>query len=71
MVSELNADVVVVDCELTGSQINNLTNIIDVKVIDRSMLILDIFAGRATTNEGRLQVRLAQLKYTLPRISSI
>ena len=71
MVDELGATVVVVDCELTGSQINNISNIVNVKVIDRSMLILDIFAGRATTNEGRLQVKLAQLKYTLPRISSI
>ena len=71
MVDELGATVVVVDCELTGSQINNISNVVNVKVIDRSMLILDIFAGRATTNEGRLQVKLAQLKYTLPRISSI
>ena len=71
LVEELSADVVVVDCELTGSQINNISDIVKVKVIDRSMLILDIFAGRATTNEGRLQVKLAQLKYTLPRISSV
>ena len=71
LVKELNANVVVVDTELTGAQINNLTELLKVKVIDRSMLILDIFAGRATTNEGRLQVKLAQLKYTLPRLSSI
>ena len=71
LVNELNADVVVVDTELTGAQINNLINLIKVKVIDRSMLILDIFAGRATTNEGRIQVKLAQLKYSLPRLSSI
>lgn len=71
IVEELSADVVVVDCELSGSQINNISEIVKVKVIDRSMLILDIFAGRATTNEGRLQVKLAQLKYTLPRISSV
>ncbi len=71
IVSELNANVVVVDCELTGSQLNNIADIVGVKVIDRSMLILDIFAGRATTNEGRLQVKLAQLKYSLPRISGI
>lgn len=71
LVSELGANVVVVDCELTGSQLNNISNIVGVKVIDRSMLILDIFAGRATTNEGRLQVRLAQLKYSLPRINNI
>ena len=71
LVSELNANVVVVDCELTGSQIKNISDIVEVKVIDRSMIILDIFAGRATTNEGRLQVKLAQLKYSLPRLSSI
>lgn len=71
IVEELNANVVVVDCELTGSQLNNISNVVGVKVIDRSMLILDIFAGRATTNEGRLQVKLAQLKYSLPRIGGI
>lgn len=70
LVKELSATVVVVDCELTGSQINNISEIVNVKVVDRSMLILDIFANRATSNEGRLQVKLAQLKYTLPRISS-
>lgn len=71
LVEELGADVVIVDTELTGSQINNLMLATGAKVIDRSMLILDIFAGRATSNEGRLQVQLAQLKYTLPRISGI
>ena len=71
LVQELKADVAVIDCELSGSQISNLSNIWGIKVIDRSMLILDIFAGRAKTNEGRLQVKLAQLKYTLPRISGI
>lgn len=71
IVSELCADVVVVDCELTGSQLKNISDIVNVKVIDRSMLILDIFAGRATTNEGRIQVKLAQLKYNLPRLASI
>ena len=71
IIDELDADVAVIDTELTGSQISHLSNIWNVKVIDRSMLILDIFAGRAKTNEGRLQVKLAQLKYTLPRISGI
>ncbi len=71
LVKECSADVVILDCELTGSQINNLSDAFGVKVIDRSILILDIFAGRATSNEGRLQVQLAQLKYTLPRISGI
>ena len=71
LVLALNADVVIVDTELSGSQINNISDVCKVKVIDRSMLILDIFAMRASTNEGRLQVKLAQLKYALPRISSI
>ena len=70
-VEETEADIVIFDCELTGSQISNLVEELGVKVIDRSILILDIFAGRATTNEGKLQVELAQLKYTLPRLSGI
>ncbi len=61
---------VVFDMELTPSQIKNLENELDdVRVIDRSMLILDIFALHATSGEGKLQVELAQLKYTLPRLS--
>ena len=68
---ELGADVIIFDCPLSGSQLRNLGDIIDIKVIDRTMLILDIFAGRAKTNEGKLQVELAQLKYSLPRLSSI
>ncbi len=68
---ELGADVVIFDCPLTGSQLRNLGEIIGVKVIERTMLILDIFAGRAKSGEGKLQVELAQLKYTLPRLSSL
>ena len=71
LVKGVNADVAVFDCELSGSQIGNLGAGIGVNVIDRSMLILDIFAGRAKTNEGRLQVEIAQLKYTLPRFKAI
>lgn len=71
MVKELGADVVVVDCELTGSQMSNIADVVNAKVIDRSMLILDIFAKRATSSEGRLQVKLAQLKYSLPRVASL
>lgn len=66
-VKENNADLIIFDEELSGYQLNNLEDICGVKVIDRSMLILDIFAGRAKTSEGKLQVKLAQLKYTLPR----
>lgn len=71
LVEKLNADLVIFDCELSGSQISNLSDAVNAKVIDRSILILDIFAGRAKTNEGKLQVELAQLKYTLPRLSGI
>ncbi len=68
-VAELGADVVIFDCPLTGSQLRNLGEIIGVKTIDRTMLILDIFAGRAKSGEGKLQVELAQLKYSLPRLA--
>ena len=63
-------DLVVFDCELSPSQIRNLEEELDgeVRVLDRSMLILDIFALHAVTGEGKLQVELAQLKYTVPRL---
>lgn len=70
-VAEADADVVIFDCPLTGSQLRNLGEIIGVKVIDRTMLILDIFAGRAKSGEGKLQVQLAQLKYSLPRLATL
>jgi GTP-binding protein HflX len=63
------ADVLIVDHELTPTQQRNLESAVQIKVIDRSQLILDIFAHRARTSEGRLQVELAQLKYMLPRLS--
>jgi len=62
-------DLIIFDGELTPSQLRNVEDYTDVRVIDRTTLILDIFAGRARTNEGKLQVELAQLKYTLPRLS--
>ena len=65
------ANLVIFDNELTGSKCSNISNALGVKVIDRSMLILDIFAGRARTNEGKLQVELAQLKYSLPRLGAL
>jgi len=64
------ANLIIFDNELSGSKSSNISNALGVKVIDRSMLILDIFAGRARTNEGKLQVELAQLKYSLPRLSA-
>lgn len=66
-----NVNVVVFDYELSGSQVRNLADIWGVKVIDRITLILDIFAQRAQSREGKLQVELAQLKYNLPRLSGI
>ena len=65
------ANLVIFDNELSGSKLNNLENALGVKVIDRSMLILDIFAGRAKSNEGKLQVALAQAKFSLPRLSGL
>lgn len=70
-IKETGANLVIFDCELSGSQCKNLCDIFGVKVIDRITLILDIFAGRAKSNEGKLQVELAQLKYNLPRLSAI
>ncbi len=67
-IKELSVDCVIFDDELTPVQIRNITDILGVKVIDRSMLILDIFAMRAKSGEGKLQVELAQLKYRLPRL---
>ncbi|MBE5757551.1 MAG: GTPase HflX [Clostridiales bacterium] len=65
-----DANLIIFDNELTGSKVSNISNALGVKVIDRSMLILDIFAGRARTTEGKLQVELAQLKYSLPRLGA-
>lgn len=64
----LAADAVVFDDELSPVQTRNITDFLGIKVIDRSMLILDIFAMRAKSGEGKLQVELAQLKYRLPRL---
>ena len=61
-------DVVIFNNDLTASQQKNLEEIIGVRIIDRTQLILDIFARRAHSNEGKLQVELAQLKYMLPRL---
>ena len=63
------ANLIIFDCELTPSQQRNIENEADVRVIDRTTLILDIFAARARSGEGKLQVELAQLRYSLPRLS--
>jgi GTP-binding protein HflX len=62
------ADLVILDHDLTPSQLRNLERELDLRVIDRTQLILDIFAGRARSREGQLQVELAQLNYLLPRL---
>jgi GTP-binding protein HflX len=64
-----SADLVVFDHELTPTQQRNLERAIGTRILDRTQLILDIFAGRARTREGRLQVELAQLSYLLPRLT--
>jgi GTP-binding protein HflX len=66
--AETSVDVVVFDAELTPAQLREIEKIVGRKVIDRTQLILDIFARRARTREGKLQVELAQLKYLLPRL---
>jgi GTP-binding protein HflX len=65
---QLGADMLVFDRELTPAQVRSLSEATDLKVIDRSQLILDIFAQRAQSSEGKIQVELAQLKYLLPRL---
>ena len=67
--AEREIDLIVVDSELSPTQIRNIENETDVSVVDRTTLILDIFALRAKSKEGKLQVELAQLKYTLPRLT--
>jgi GTP-binding protein HflX len=64
----LGADMLIFDAELKPSQWRSITNSTELKVIDRSMLILDIFGQRAKSSDGRLQVELAQLRYNLPRL---
>ena len=66
---EQEIDLIVADSELSPTQIKNIENATDIRVIDRTTLILDIFALRARSREGKLQVELAQLKYTLPRLT--
>ncbi len=66
--SELEADLIIFDDELSAIQVRNLENATGTAVIDRTTLILDIFAARAQSREGKLQVELAQLKYSLPHL---
>lgn len=69
MAKNMEADTVIFNDELTGMQLRNLEDAVGVRVIDRTILILDIFASRATSKEGKLQVELAQLQYRMPRLT--
>ena len=71
MVQSADVDLLIVDDELTGAQVRNLEQIVGCRVVDRTALILDIFAMRASSREGKLQVELAQMKYQLPRLSGL
>jgi GTP-binding protein HflX len=66
---QTGAGLIIFDQELSPAQVDHLTKYTDLKIIDRSQLILDIFARRAVTREGKIQVELAQLKYLLPRLT--
>lgn len=71
MLEQYDADGVVCDDELSPAQLKNLEEALGCKVLDRTSVILDIFAARATTNEGKLQVETAQLKYRMSRLSGL
>ncbi len=71
LAKEAGADIVLIDGEVTGMQQRNLEEALGVRVVDRTQLILDIFAKRARTREGMLQVELAQLTYMLPKLMSV
>lgn len=68
LVEELQADAIVCDDELSPAQLRNLEDILKIRILDRTQIILDIFAKRATTREGKIQVELAQLKYRAVRL---
>ncbi len=71
MIAQLDATGIICDDELSPAQLKNLEDILDTKVMDRTMVILDIFAARASTSEGKLQVEMAQLKYRMTRLAGL
>jgi len=71
LLEETGATGIVCDDELSPAQLKNLEELLDTKVMDRTLIILDIFAARASTNEGKIQVELAQLKYRLSRLTGL
>lgn len=71
LIIEYDATGIICDDELSPAQMNNLSDALEIKIIDRTLLILDIFAARANTNEGKIQVELAQLRYRSSRLSGL
>jgi GTP-binding protein HflX len=71
LIAELGATGIVCDDELSPAQIKNLEMLLDTKIMDRTLIILDIFAAHATTSEGKIQVELAQLRYRLSRLTGL
>ena len=71
LITETDATGIVCDDELTPAQIRNMEDVLDTKIMDRTLVILDIFAARAGTSEGKIQVELAQLKYRLSRLAGL
>lgn len=71
LIIEYDATGIICDDELSPAQMNNLSDALEIKVMDRTLLILDIFAARANTNEGKIQVELAQLRYRFSRLSGL
>ena len=71
LIIEYDATGIICDDELSPAQMNNLSDALEIKIMDRTLLILDIFAGRANTNEGKIQVELAQLRYRSSRLSGL
>jgi GTP-binding protein HflX len=71
LLTETDATGIICDDELSPAQIRNMEDVLDTKVMDRTLLILDIFAARATTSEGKIQVELAQLRYRLGRLTGL
>lgn len=71
LINELEATGIICDDELTPAQLRNLEDALETKIMDRTMVILDIFAARAATSEGKLQVEMAQLKYRMTRLSGL
>ena len=71
MIQELGATGIICDDELSPAQLRNLEDVLDTKIMDRTMVILDIFAARASSSEGKIQVEMAQLKYRSTRLAGL